>query len=105
MTITDPTPTATTQPTAPVAAPTRTLGVVSLVLGIASIVTGMGPVLGAAAVVVAVLALRQEPASRGIAIGGLVTGAFSVASITFGAAAFFATLPFLGFLGAWSWGW
>ncbi|CAN5133601.1 hypothetical protein BH09ACT5_BH09ACT5_13260 [soil metagenome] len=98
------TPVTTAAPT-PVAAPARTLGILSLVLGIASIVTGTGPILGAAAIVVAVLALRQEPASRGLAIGGLATGAVSVATVTLGIGAFLAAIPFFGLLGAWSWGW
>jgi hypothetical protein len=90
---------------APVVTPTatRTLGIVALVLGIASIVSGLSAILGAAAIVVAVLALRQEPASRGIAIAGLVTGAVSIASLTFGIGAFFAALPLIGLFGATGW--
>lgn len=101
MTITDPTP--TTQLPAPVAAPVRTLGIVSLVLGIAGIAMGFNAVLGAAAIVLAILAFRQESASRNFAIAGLVTGAVSVATLTFGIGAFFAALPFFGVLGAWGW--
>ena len=104
MTTTTPAPAVEAAPVA-AAAPVRTLGIVSLVLGIASIVTGTGPIMGAAAIVVAVLAFRREPASRNLAIGGLVTGAISVATITIGIGAFLAAIPFFGFLGAWSWGW
>ncbi|MBX3100063.1 MAG: hypothetical protein KF761_10840 [Salinibacterium sp.] len=101
MTLTDSTP--TTQTTAATAAPVRTLGIVSLVLGIASIVTGTGPIMGVAAIVVAILALRQEPASKNFAIAGLVTGAVSVATVTIGIGAFLAALPFLGVMSAWGW--
>lgn len=101
MTITDPTP--TTETVATTAAPVRTLGIVSLVLGIAGVAMGFNAVLGAAAIVLAVLAFRQEPASRNFAITGLVTGAVSVASITLGVGAFLWALPFFGFLGAWGW--
>ena len=94
------TPTATA---APAAAPARTLGIVALVLGILSIVSGMNVLIGAGAVVVAVLALRQEPAGRGLAIGGLVTGAISVATITFGLGAAIAALPFFGLAAFWAW--
>lgn len=59
--------------------------------------------MGAAAIVVAVLALRQEPASRGLAIAGLITGAVSVATITLGFGAFIASLPFFGLIGPWGW--
>jgi len=98
----------TSAPTAtPVATPTRALGIVALVLGILSIVSGFTVVLGAVAIVVAILALRQEPASRTLAIAGLVTGAVSVATITLSVTAFFTALPFLGFFGLFggSWGW
>jgi len=84
-------------------APARTLGIVALVLGILSIVSGMNVLIGAGAIVVAVLALRQETASRGLAIGGLVTGAISVASITFGFGAALAALPFFGLAAFWGW--
>jgi hypothetical protein len=100
MTITDPTPTIAPAATP---APIRTLGILSLVLGVASIVTGTGPIMGAAAIVLAVLALRQESASRGLAIAGLATGAVSVATVTLGFGAFLAAVPFFGFLGAWGW--
>ena len=64
---------------------------------------GTGPVLGAAAIVLAVLALRQEPASRGLAIAGLATGAVSVATVTLGVGALLAAVPFLGFLSFLAW--
>jgi len=104
MTLTDPTTAPAPEQTTPVvAAPVRTLGIVSLVLGIAGIASGFNVVLGAAAIVIAILAYRQEPASRSFATAGIVTGAVSVATITLGIGAFFAAIPFFGLLGAWSW--
>jgi hypothetical protein len=79
------------------AAPTRTLGIVSLSLGIASLIFGANPVLGVAAVVVGIMGLRNEPASKSFSIAGIVTGAISLAGLAFGTLAFFAFLPFTAF--------
>ena len=84
---TSPAPASTYPSGAPAAAaPARTLGIVSLVLGIAAIVSGFQFVMGIAAVVLGVLALRQEPASKNLAIAGIVTGAVSGIGIFWGLA-------------------
>jgi nucleoside permease NupC len=82
-----------------VAAPVRTLGILSLVFGVAAIVTGFQLAFGVAAVVLGVLALRREPASRTLAIAGIVTGAVSWAGIVIGVGATLFFLPIGLFLG------
>ena len=83
----------------------RAFGIASLVLGVGSIVMGFQPVVAIAGLVLGIMALRREPLGRGLAIGGIVTSAVSLAGLVVGAAAFLAFLPFLA-LGAWGgWGW
>lgn len=83
---------------ASVIAEPRGFSIASLVLGIASIVAGFTffvPVIG---LVLGVMALRREPASRTMAIWGIVLNAVMLAGavlVTFGAVAFgLAMLPF-----------
>ncbi|MFF1635790.1 DUF4190 domain-containing protein [Leifsonia sp. NPDC058248] len=86
---------------APTAEPSKALSITSLVLGFASIVfswTFFAPIAG---LVVGILALRSEPASRTMAIWGIVlnavmlAGAVIVALIAvIGAGIGFAFLPF-----------
>lgn len=96
MTTTAPAPAAATTTTV---APVRTLGIVSLVLGAVSLVFGYTLVVPAAAVVLGIMALRSEPASRGFAIAGIVTGGISLAGLWIGIMGFFAFLPFLPLVG------
>lgn len=101
MTSTAPAPVA--EPTTAVPTPTtpaNTLGIISLVLGITGIVTGLNPLLGIPAVVLGIMALRREPGSRGLAISGIVTGAFTFVWITIGVVA---TLFFLPLAGVFAW--
>lgn len=89
-------PETTTTPVAPVAAPTRTLGIVSLVLGIVSVVSGFQFFIGVAAVVLGILALRQEPASGKFAIWGIITGAVSTVGVFWAILGAGLFLPFAG---------
>lgn len=107
MTTTTPAP-ATTTPAPTAVTPTRTLGIISLVLGVASLAFGLVFIVPIAAIVLGVLALKSEPASRGFAIGGIVTGAVSVAGVFLaivGALVFLPLFGILGSFGAWGWGW
>jgi hypothetical protein len=54
----------------------NTLAIVSMVLGIVSL-TGPGLFLGIPAIILAIIALKKNPADRGMSITGLVTGAVS----------------------------
>lgn len=109
MTTTTPTPTPLA-PSAPAStvAPVRVLGILSLVLGVASLAFGLFFIVPVAAIVLGVLALRAEPSSRAIAIGGIVTGAVSLAGFALAAVAALAFLPFLGIaasFGSFGWNW
>lgn len=59
-----------------------------------------------AAIVLGVLALKSEPVGRGLAIGGIATGAVALSGtilVTLGVLAF---LPFLGIMGSFgAFGW
>ena len=94
----------TTPATSPVAtSPERTLGILSLVLGAGAILAGMQPVLAIAGLVLGILALRREPAARGLAIAGIVTSSVTFAGIALAASAFLVTLPIFGLLGFAGW--
>jgi hypothetical protein len=88
-------------PVAPVAEESRGFGISSLVVGLVSILAGLTLVVPAAGLVLGILALKREPASRTMAIWGIVlngvmlAGAVLVglAGIAFG----LAVLPFLPF--------
>jgi hypothetical protein len=54
--------------------PSRTIGTVSLVLGLLAVIP-LGALAGLPAIVLALVALRQEPRSRGRATAGAVLGA------------------------------
>jgi hypothetical protein len=77
---------------------TKGFSIASLVLGVASIVAGFTFVVPAAGLVLGILALTREPASRTMAIWGIVLNAvmlvgavlFTLAAIVFG----LALLPF-----------
>ena len=99
MTTTTPTPTPAT-PTTVAVAPVRTLGILSLALGIASLAFGMMFVVPIAAIVLGVLALRSEPASKGMAIAGIVIGGVQLSALVLTGAALLAAIPFFGFLAA-----
>ena len=106
MTTTAPDTTTPITTAAPVSATdNRAFGIASLVLGVGSIVMGFQPLVAIAGLVLGIMALRREPLGRGLAIGGIVTSAVSLAGLIIGAAAFVAFLPFLAFAGAWGWGW
>lgn len=101
MTTTTPLASTETAPAAAAdAAPVRTLGIVALVLGVASLAFGANPVLGAAAVVLGILGLRREQASRSFSIAGIVTGGISLIGIVFAIVAVLFALPFLGIFAA-----
>lgn len=106
MTTTAPDTITTPTPSTPVSATdNRAFGIASLVLGVGSIVMGFQPIVAIAGLVLGIMALRREPLGRGLAIGGIVTSAVSLAGLVIGAAAFVAFLPFLA-IGAWGgWGW
>ena len=78
------------------AAPVRTLSIVALVLGLVSIVTGFQLVFGVAAVVVGILALRQEATGKALAVWGTITGSLSVLGLVWGAVLTLTLLPFAG---------
>lgn len=67
---------------APVASsPTQTLGILALILGIVGLLASAaaaGLVFGIAAAILGHQSLRREPAARGMAIAGLVTGYVSI---------------------------
>jgi hypothetical protein len=94
MTTTAPAPTTTTTGV-------RTLGIISLVLGAASLLFGYTLIVPAAAVILGIIALRTEAASRGFAIAGIVTGAVSLAGLWFGFLGFLAILPFAPLFAIW----
>ena len=102
MTTTTPAPAIETPAVATVA-PVRTLGVISLVLGVASLAFGLFFIVPIAAIVLGALALKSEPASRAIAIGGIVTGAVSLGGFLIAAASILAFLPFFGLAAAFGW--
>lgn len=61
----------------------KTLGLLALIFGIVGIVLGflipiIGLLLGIAAVVLGVMSRKREPAARGMALGGIVTGAVAI---------------------------
>ncbi|HAM25833.1 MAG TPA: hypothetical protein DCP11_03795 [Microbacteriaceae bacterium] len=58
---------------------TKTFGIVSLVLGVASIVAGHTFLVPIAAIVLGVIGLRREPASRTFSIWGIVLGSVMIA--------------------------
>lgn len=101
MTTTTPTPTITPAPVA--VAPIRTLGIISLVLGVASLAFGLVFIVPIAAIVLGALALKSEPASRAIAIGGIVTGAVSLSGAILAFFGALALLPFFGIISAFGW--
>lgn len=105
MTTTAPTPSTTDLTAAPLAtaAPVRTLGVISLVLGVASLAFGLFFVVPVAAIVLGAMALKSEPDSRAIAIGGIVTGAVSLSGFLLVSLGFLAFLPFFGLASAFGW--
>ena len=96
MTTTTPTPIAPATAVAPV----RTLGILSLVLGLVSLAFGLFFLVPIAAIVLGVLALRREPASKGMAIAGIVIGGVQLAGLVVTGAALLAAIPFFGFLAA-----
>lgn len=65
--------------TTPVSSTNQTLGITSLVLGIASVALSLTFIVPVAAIVVGILALQREAASRTFAIWGIVTGGFALA--------------------------
>ncbi|WP_431280161.1 DUF4190 domain-containing protein [Leifsonia poae] len=75
--------TAYAAPTGPIAQPARTLSITSLVLGLASIVFSWTFVAPIAGLVVGILALKQEPAGRTMAIWGIVLNAVMLAGAAF----------------------
>jgi hypothetical protein len=70
-------PTATTQPES------KTLSITSLVLGLASIVFSWTFVAPIAGLVVGILALKQEPASKTMAVWGIVLNSVMLAGAVF----------------------
>lgn len=99
MTTTAPDTSTTAIPAPTSSASERVLAIVSLVLGASSIVMGFNPLFGIAGLVLGILALRREPAGRGLAIAGIVTSSVTLGGIVLGAAAFIAALPFIAVLG------
>jgi hypothetical protein len=93
--------------TAPALAPTttndRVLGILSLVLGAASIVTGFQLLFAGAGLVLGIIALRKEQNSRGLAIGGIVTSAITLAGAALAALAVLAFVPLALVAGALNW--
>ncbi|WP_308799823.1 hypothetical protein [Agromyces silvae] len=77
---------------------TKGFSIASLVLGVVSIVAGFTFVVPVAGLVLGILALKREPASRTMAIWGIVLNALMLAGavlVTFAAIAFgLALLPF-----------
>jgi len=79
------------QPTALPLAEPRAFGIASLVLGLVSIVAGFTFFVPIVGVVLGVLALKREPASRTMAIWGIVLNAVMLAGallVAFGAITF-----------------
>ena len=98
--------TTTTTPVAPVsAANDKAFSIASLVLGIGSVFMGFQPVVAIAGLVLGIMALRREPTGRGLALGGIITSAVSLAGLLIGAVAFAAFLPFLAIAGFWGFSW
>ncbi|MCU1558504.1 MAG: hypothetical protein JWN09_2499 [Microbacteriaceae bacterium] len=83
-------PSASTQPPVVGVAGPKVFGILSLVLGAASIVAGYTFVVPVAAVVLGILGLKREPASRTFSIWGIVLGgvtlALPVLAVVFGVA-------------------
>ncbi len=86
----------TAPPTTATPTATKTLGIVSLVLGITAIATGFQFWLGVPAIIVGIIALRQEPASKNFAIWGIITGAVSAIGVVFTIIGISLLLPFAG---------
>jgi hypothetical protein len=107
MTTTTPTSTPiAANPAAVAVAPARTLGILSLVLGLASLAFGLIFLVPIAAIVLGILALRSEPASKGMAIAGVVIGAVQLVWLFVTGALLLAALPIfaiLGSVGAFGW--
>jgi hypothetical protein len=86
---------------APLAEESRGFGISSLVLGLVSILAGFTLVVPAGGLVLGILALKREPASRTMAIWGIVLNGVMLAGAvlaTLVAVAFgLAVLPFLPF--------
>jgi hypothetical protein len=99
-----PAPVASAAPVAgaPLAEESRGFGISSLVLGLVSILAGFTLVVPAGGLVLGILALKREPASRTMAIWGIVLNGVMLAGAvlaTLVAVAFgLAVLPFLPFL-------
>lgn len=68
-----------TEPPAAGAAESKVFGILSLVLGAASIVAGYTFVVPVAAIVLGILGLKREPASRTFSIWGIVLGSVMLA--------------------------
>jgi hypothetical protein len=83
---------------APTIAETKGFSIASLVLGLSSIVAGFTFFVPAIGLVLGVLALKREPASRTMAVWGIVLNAVMLAGallVAFGALVFgLALLPF-----------
>ena len=96
-TITTAPETTTPAPTpTPAAVPVKTLGIVSLVLGVTAIATGFQFWLGVPAIIVGIIALRQEPEAKNFAIWGIITGAVSAIGVVFTIIGVSLLLPFAG---------
>lgn len=100
MTTTTSTPYPSAASAAPVA-PVRTLSITSLALGLASLVFGWTLVAPIAGLVVGILALKQEPAGKSLAVWGIVVNAVMLAGVAIvglltlvGIGIGFAALPF-----------
>ena len=68
-----------TEPPMAGAAESKVFGILSLVLGAASIVAGYTFVVPVAAIVLGILGLKREPASRTFSIWGIVLGSVMLA--------------------------
>ena len=95
--------TTTAPTTAPATTNDRVLGILSPVMGGASIVTGFQPLFAIAGLVLGILALRKESTGRGLAIGGIVTSAVTLAGGVLVAIAAVAFIPVALIFGAWAW--
>ncbi len=68
-------PASSPQPVYVVQAPPRGLSITSLVLGLASIFFGFTFLVPLAGLIIGIIALKKEPAGKGMAITGIVIGA------------------------------
>ena len=106
MTTTAPDTTTATTPLAPATVTDdKAFSIASLVLGIGSVFMGFQPVVAIAGLVLGIMALRRESTGRGLAVGGIITSAVSLAGLLIGAVAFAAFLPFLAIAGLWGFSW